>query len=490
MFGLMEHMAWSPEHNIVWSVVPTIALPLAAIGFAANALATMIAGWFGLKLKWEGPKRLLEVLLKPRVLLTAVVMNFAIWGCIAAYKYWSNLPASLWRVESINAKLAKNTAVLNRQYGNASERTNVGGPVDSLAHRPPELKQVWHQKLSRGVFGSVTLSGPSAFVGSDDGYVYEFDRTTGRELRKFFVGKEITPDPAIWNQQLIVGEGVHDSHHSRIYFFDLTSGLFQGAFATKGHTEGQPVIGEYSGVTSLFVMAGSDGIYSVDPATREERWHIVPGHVDSEVRISQGLVFFASGIEKGASEKTHFAFAADFMTGKIVWKRELPASGWMAPLLLGSKVCFGAGEIYTESKAGWLTCLDQQSGMHVQSATLDAPLLSIPYLSHSAILVADLDGGVCSLSSETLARNWCVKTPNEKSYASVVSDAHGRLLYPTLNDGLWIIDPKDGSILTKWHPTDGEGKWAKIFGRVTVGADGWFLADMDGNIRKLEVSDK
>jgi hypothetical protein len=104
--------------------------------------------------------------------------------------------------------------------------------------------------------------------------------------------------------------------------------------------------------------------------------------------------------------------------------------------------------------------------------------------------VADLDGELCSLSSENLARHWCVKTPGKKSYASIVPDGHGRLLYPTSSDGLWVLDPKDGSVVTKWIPTESEGKWAKVFGRVSVGPDGWFLADVDGNVRKLEASDE
>lgn len=487
MSGWMEPAAWSSAPEVVRAVVPTVALPLATVAFVLNAIATAVAGWFGLDLKWEGPKRLLEVLLKPRVLLAALALNLVLWGAYSGYRYWRALPASLWRVERVNARLASAAPydLSQRKYGSTLERENIGPAAAAGVLKPVQIGQAWRRKLPEGVFGNVALSGDSAFVGSDDGYVYELDRSTGQGLRKFFVGTEITPTPVVWRNQLIVGEGVHDSHHCRIYFFDLATGLFRGAFETQGHTEGQVVVAEHGGLTQVFVMAGADGVYAVDPVTLRSRWHLLPGHVDSEVKVADGLVFFATGIEKGYADRTHFAIAADFQTGKIVWKRELPASGWMPPLIVDRRVCFGSGEIYTSSQAGWLTCLDRSTGEPTQSATLDAPLASVPFLSGGAILVADLNGRLCSLSARDLGRNWCLDTSSKRSFASPVTDADGRILFLTEKAGLWVIDPQRGTILSQWMPTERQGKWAKAYGRVSVASDGWYLSDIGGNVRKL-----
>ncbi|NBO38699.1 hypothetical protein EBU99_08960 [bacterium] len=48
-------------------IIPTVMIPLTALTVALTMVASFIAGLFGIRLKTEGPRRLLEVLLKPRV---------------------------------------------------------------------------------------------------------------------------------------------------------------------------------------------------------------------------------------------------------------------------------------------------------------------------------------------------------------------------------------------------------------------------------------
>jgi outer membrane protein assembly factor BamB len=332
----------------------------------------------------------------------------------------------------------------------------------------------------------VAVSGQSAFVGCDDGYTYELDQIDGKILRRFHTGTQVTTEPLIWNSRLYVGEGVHTTHHARIYSFDLRTGQMLGTFQTLGHTEGNPILATSHGISSLFAMAGKDGIYSLDPDSLEQRWHQVLGHTDSEVRVEGDRVFFATGVEKGEPASSHRAYALDFSTGKVLWSAELAASGWMAPVIIGREVCFGVGEIYSESKFGALTCFDQSTGEMTHTINTKSPVLGVPFLLGQTVMTSNLDGEVCAFGWPSGNRLWCHKTEG-KTFASVTYEDHGNFFYPSAKEGLLLLDATRGSLKAKWMPTADQGKWAKSYSRVTRGADGWYLSDSVGNIRKFSV---
>lgn len=492
MFGLMEQtagFAWSPSvTSLQLAVVPTVVIPFAIVSALCSALATFIAGLFGLNLKWEGPKRLLEVLIKPRVIVTAVLLNAAFLGAWHTYKYVKNSPSFLRTVKSENSKLSGAAAFDSmRTYTEYTQRYNhFQESPDKPTKKIKAVSQQWVAKTSQGVFGAVTLSGESAFVGSDDGHVYEFERKDGALVRKFFIGTALTPQPVIWKGRLFQGEGLHDTINARIYSFDLKSGNFLGAYQTKGHTEGMPAIFEYLGQALMFVMAGADGIHAVDPLTLEKKWSMFPGHVDSEVRVVDGRVFFATGIEKGRDERTHRAYALDFFTGAVIWKVELSASGWMPPVVVGNEVCFGTGEIYVESHFGQFSCYDRATGTPKFSANLEAPLMGIPMLlGQKGIITADLQGQVCSITYPEGWRRWCMPSHGKKTYASAATDGRGHVLYPTHDDGIVVLDADTGALQLSWKPTEQEKPFGSIYSRVVVGDDGWYIADLDGHVRKI-----
>ena len=112
----MDVSLWNPETSglVQNLIIPTVMIPLTAITVALSMLASFIAGIFGIHLKTEGPKRLLEVLLKPRVLLGALALNIAILGGIHGYNYIKNYPRFLWTIERAQADQAKPS---QRAYG-------------------------------------------------------------------------------------------------------------------------------------------------------------------------------------------------------------------------------------------------------------------------------------------------------------------------------------------------------------------------------------
>jgi len=473
--------------------VPTVAVPLATIVFLLNAIVSWIASLFGLTLDWGGPRDLLRVLLRPRVIVAAILLNLAATGVVYGWRKSRSLPSPIMRIEWMNASLRREWGAVgaSRTYTDSTGRVSEvaaaegGAPVQSVTFR-----QLWRTTAGTGEYGAATVAGDSVFAGSVDGYVYEFDERDGKLVRRFFVGTEISPDPVVWNNRLFVGEGTHDMRRARMYAFDLKSGDFVGAVQTRGHTEGTPAVAhdERTGRDHLLFAAGADGVYSVDPITLKEQWHVVGGHTDADPRVRGGRVYFSTGVEKDVPGTKHFAYALDLATGATIWKAETPASGWMPGVFVDRDVCFGVGEIYVKSSFGQVSCYDVDTGQGWRVASADAPVLSVPLRVGNGIVVADRDGEVCSMRFPQATRAWCRPTHGE-SNASLTYVAPGVLLYPSATEGLLAFEPEKGTPVGAWKPTGVDAEWRMTNARATVarGGSAIYLTDVAGNLRKVEV---
>jgi outer membrane protein assembly factor BamB len=463
-------------------IIPTVMIPLTALTVALSMLASLIAGLFGIKLKTEGPRRLLEVLLKPRVLLGALALNLAVLGSIHGYDYVKNYPRFLFTIERRQAAEAKPS---QREYGNHHSVRGEYSPSAIAVAKGivAELQPVWKEKLPKGAFRSPLIAGESVFVGSMDGYVYELDVKSGQTLRKFYIGTPITPELTIDEGVLYVGEGVHDTHSARIYAFDLRSGKFKGAYQTKGHTEGQPVVGVHDNEKLIFAVAGSDGVHAIDPKTMQAKWTAHDGHIDASVRVHNGRVFAGTGREKGDTEKNRsYAVAYDFSSGAKLWKMELPASSWMNPVVWREFVCFVYGEVYFESGLGGVQCFRQDNGMPSKSFNLASPQTTLPLVIEDSIITTDSKGTVCSIDLLSQQTQWCHKVAFKKgmNFASpVYSPERDALVYASMSDGLYFLDRRTGNVLFNTQLKD----MKTIYAPVSVSGLQFAVTDISGQVQ-------
>lgn len=484
MVGLFWLNLLSRSFNFL-AVIPTAIVPLTIIGVILSAVASFIAGLFGIELKWEGPKRLLEVFLKPRVIVSIVIMNLIIFGGIRAYEYLSTRARPLWYIEIKNNMRAKPSE--GRKYTETVESFNTIESVSGNVKKISSVTTTWELKLDKGSFGGVAFSGNSLFVGTDDGYVAEIDDVKGSILRKFYIGTNATPRVVIWNDILFVGEGHHATHHGRIYAFDLTTGRLRNAYQTEGHTEGVPVIATVNGKSLLFVMGGKSGIHAIDPMTMQKVWQQKLGHIDSEVRVEGQKVYFTRGIERDKDVRDHRAYAVDFMTGKVIWETDTAASSWRAPLIFPDRVCWGMGEIFVPSKFGQFACFDKESGKPLTAINLDAPVIGIPQRLGQVVITADLNGGVCSVDPFNASRLWCADLPKAKySYATPGYDGNGNIIFPTEKDGIVALDYRTGEKVFQWKPNENAAPWSMVMATIHAHNDFWYVIDWKGNFRKLK----
>ncbi|MFA6236367.1 MAG: PQQ-binding-like beta-propeller repeat protein [Bacteriovorax sp.] len=497
----MDALLWlSQNHELATNgvtsgIIPTVLIPLTAVTVGITSLAGIIAGWFGIKLRTEGPKQFLEVLLKKRILLSMIAVNLLGIGVYKSYVYVKTLPSFMITVKHYSGSEAK---ISGETYTESRGRSHdYNGEI--VPANLNSIKLIQETKLPKGAFRSGLISGNSLFYGVDDGNIYEINKNDLSVLRKFYIGTMVTTRPVIYKNRLYSGEGNHETHHARIYSFDLKTGEFINAFKTKGHTEGQPLIGSYKGVDLLFVTAGSDGLYAVDPMTMKKIWHQNDGHLDATVTIENNFVFTGSGFEKGSSMDRSYAVAYDFATGKQIWKKELPLSNWMHPVVTNTDVCYTLGEIYFESTVGLFYCLNKLDGTPHFSIPYDAPLASKPYyiknkmagIEEEFVFFGDFKGQIHGVNITTKEKLWSVVTGSKDTNYALSSfdydSKRGVLLYPSFDNGIFALEPKTGKIKSHWLPEKSEAKWKNNYASVSIIDNFFFLMDNAGNLRKFSV---
>ena len=484
-----------PDYILHPLIIPTVLIPLTALSVALSVAATFIAGLFGIQLKAEGPKKLLEVLLKPKILLSALALNLLVLFSVHAFRYVKTLPSFEWTIQYKQKKLAQaSTRNYTDSYYQAplhyQEVSSARDGNSTKPNQPVNIEEVWHSKLSEGSFRGAVASGSSLFIGTADGYLFELDLETGKEIRKFFIGTYVSPAATIFKGSVYIGEGVHDTHHARIYKYNLASGNYEGSYETKGHTEGQAVLGLFADTPLLFAVAGSDGLHAFDPKTMKRRWANNIGHTDAAVAVSDGLVFNASGREKSDGNKYRaWATAFDFLNGEIKWQRELPASSWMPPVVHNDLACFIFGEVYFESQLGGFACFNKINGQSKASYFHKIPVAADPVILGDDIIVVDYTSQICRVSLTTGVPRWCQSTKETKSnMANAIYDPSLDLLvFATQEAGLFGLNPQTGALeFSELKPKNISGvteDWKTTYAPLTQANEFWIAVDMSGNVR-------
>lgn len=510
MFGSMEIWAASSllsalepsvihsnvaEPRSIEAIVPTVVFPFVLISAILSSIITAVAGFFGIKWEAQAPRALLGKLLRPKVLVIALLLNGVIFGGVKGYERVTTSSRPLWWVQYQNrAAIASDrtytdTWNVNPRQDASSRLVGAGG-----------LKTAWRTQLPGSSFRGVAVSGDSLFLGGDKGVVYEIDRQDGRKIREFYVGTPVTPMPLIWNQTLFAGEGIHTTRHARIYAFDLKSGRLRGVVQTKGHTEGDMVLALHKDRPLLFIPAGADGLHAVDANTLAAVWHAPLPHFDSGVLVAGERVFAATGVEKGEEDQTSSLFALAIDTGQVLWKTDLAASGWSRPVVVGDAVCVGLGDIYLKKNYGQLACFRMQDGQPATAINVRGPIFNTPLpivntdsnlqsnsaqqvAEPTALLVSDLRGQACLISPTEATTRWCADLETKKNlYASLA--IAGRMVLAPTERSLRILDLETGFRVADWTHDNGHA-WTPAYAGISVTGDEAYLIDQKGTLVKL-----
>lgn len=445
-----------------YSIIPTVLLPLAFLSTGISIAATFIAGLFGVKLKAEGPKKLLEVLLKPKILISALILNAIIYGGFIAYEYIKNGP-----VPFVIQNFKNNNIVVNKKAITTNSELN------------------WQQSVGEGIFTEGVIVGDEVYVGSKDGNMFVLDINSGELKNKLFFGKFLSPRPIQYKDHIFFGEGLHKSHHMRVYKLDPKTKEVVNHYETKGHTEMMAVTTTLDGEEYLFSSAGGDGLHAIDPNTMKARWNFNEGHMDSFPTIFGKFLYIATGVptEDIGIKRAH-AYKIDIKTGKEVWKKELPLSSWFAPVVMKDQVCFTMGELHVKSNLGGIQCFyhDGTRGLHL---LIEKPIIGKHFAYKENIVFNDYKGSVYSWNFNTGKVNWKIDNSTKKyGFSSSRKLKDNQYLFFN-RDGVGLVYNIDnGEVLKKIIFNDKE----KTFADPIVHKDGVLVFGLKGTIKNYKLS--
>lgn len=500
MFGLME-LTEQLNEPAKLAIIPTVVIPFTILGMILTSLATWIAAFFGLQLKAEGPKRLFELLMKPKILAWALVMNLLFYGFYKGGLYLKNSSMPIWLIEFRNAslgvihpeivgsKMDRPPSVASHKH-KILEKIQLQNQAQNLAPRPiKNVEIVWQHDLKSAVFGGLAASENSLFMGTRDGSLIELDANTGNKLKEIWIGQPIMTQPILLNEQVYFGEGVHETHHARYYNFDRTTGRLNSAFKSTGHIERKAAVAYLNQPHQtelkklLLVPAGRDGVYALDSKTMTPVWQSKTGHVDASPIADDQNVYFGTGVEKGFEDTEAHVVAVNLATGTTLWKKSIPTSSWGIPVLWKNLVCFGIGDVYKSTTYGQFSCYNRKTGEQDLAINTDGALISEPTLVKDYVVLADVHGVIYQLNLIEKKIDWKIQTPSAKlSYASVFVDQEDRLFLPS-DDGLLIFSRKTQNLLYQWkYPAAHKKPWKKPYTNILAYQDLWILADGHGEI--------
>jgi outer membrane protein assembly factor BamB len=290
------------------------------------------------------------------------------------------------------------------------------------------------------VLATPTVAGDLVFIGSCAGVFYALDREDGTPVWTYDIRKdrsaEFHGDPLVSDHFVFVGT---DGEAGYVYAFDRATGKVRWkspADEAAGGSRGFPTDILRAG-PRLYTVALGDSVVALDRRDGRTNWKFSsPASLErrrfsNTAAIAAGRVFFA-GLDG-------ILYALDAWTGKVVWKRAIGAPFSTAVVPVQRDLIVGAADKR-------LYRIRQSDGSVVASLELPHRPAYTPVLSGDELLVVserELFAVRSSLSeiswSRSAAKEW--STPRPRLWKGAVIAGDGPDLY--------ALDPRSGRELWK-----------------------------------------
>lgn len=323
----------------------------------------------------------------------------------------------------------------------------------------------WRFATGGPVRSTPAIANGLAVFGSNDGFLYAVELTSGREKWKIRLGGEVSSSPAIAGDRVVVlgGDGVlhalriddgsalwtlatgadvpfgSDPRNfdlwvssptiadgviyvgggdGRVHAVDLATGQARWSQATQHRVRSTPAV-----VDGAVYVGSFDGhVYALDAETGEERWKFNTGDaVQSSPAVANGTVVFGS--------RSMAVFALDAKTGALKWRR--PHSGsWIlaSAAIADGKVIIGGSDSHL------LEALDLATGEPVWSRYVGARMLGSPTVVGEVVAYGGEDFRVYTVDVAT-GLGLSIEFTEAALYGSVA-----------IGDGMLLVGCEDGHV--------------------------------------------
>ncbi|MCK4482258.1 PQQ-binding-like beta-propeller repeat protein, partial [Candidatus Bathyarchaeota archaeon] len=283
-------------------------------------------------------------------------------------------------------------------------------------------------------FSSPAVFGDWLFIGSEDGYVYAFNSTSGcQKWKSKFLGGQIQSSPAVSNDRVFVG-----SLDGKIYALNMTDGEASLWNKTIGNQVWSSPTVAYG---KVYISSYNCTVYALNETTGNVIWRNYTAQPSkSSPAVADGKLFigsldcrvYAFNAENGTLEwnSTHLGgyikesspaildetvfigaanntlYALHKSNGTVHWKGTAQGS-------IRSSPAVGYGKVYVGSEDDRVYAFNASTGAQVWNFTTGGDVCSSPAVAEGAVFVGSCDGKIYALNASTGEELWSHQTSGE-----------------------------------------------------------------------------
>lgn len=295
----------------------------------------------------------------------------------------------------------------------------------------------WKFKTDSRVASSPAVSAGRVYFGSYDGYIYALDASSGELRWKFhtegehrFAGKhlhgampeaEVMPDPFDFflSSPVVVGGIVYvGSGDGYVYAIDALSAELRWKFHTGNVVHASPAVAN----DTVYVGSWDSYFLALDARTGQERWRFKTGEdpaisnqvgIQSSAVIADGLVYF------GCRDSN--LYALDAMTGEKRWAFSNKGS-WVisTPIVQGETLYFAT------SDSGLLHAVNAKTGVLLYSLSFHHwPMFSSPVIAGRRLYIGTHAGTLVSIDLDKRTTAWTFRTDGAVRNGPTLTQSNG-----------------------------------------------------------------
>jgi len=292
---------------------------------------------------------------------------------------------------------------------------NAQGRGSSTAEFSPKAHLAWAFPTKGPVRSSAAVVGNTAYVGSDDGFVYALNTRTGEERWRFPTRAAVRSSPAVQNERVFIGSDDGGVYCLRYDPGDQYSAKGAGSQLWRFQTGGPVVASPLVTAGSLVVIGSRDGLcYALDAQTGQKRWSVgTSGEIVASVAKTSEPIPVVDPVS-GATVKESLLYCASMdgglyalaeSTGTVVWQAATGGAVRSTPVVLEHTV-------YVANTKGEVVALDAASGTERWSQEVGDAVEASLAVADEQLIVLTRQGRMQALDLATGEVRWEATAPS------------------------------------------------------------------------------
>ena len=268
----------------------------------------------------------------------------------------------------------------------------------------PSLK--WVYNTGNAVGSSPSVAYGDVYVGSNSGYLYSLNATSGSLVWSYNAGSAIQSSPDVYNGIVYVG-----SNNNNLYAFNATLGTLLWTYNTGGQVFSSPA----AGYGLVFVGSLSNSIYALYATSGALAWQYnTGGRVYSSPIVVNGVVYIGSnsGYIYAFNATNTAAPAPPPAPKNPIWKYNFGGAIYTKPCYYGNSIY-----VSVNKNGGEILVLNASTGSLEWSVSINPSGVagteySSPVVYNGNLYVGSTDGNLYVINTSTHSILWTFGTGN------------------------------------------------------------------------------